>query len=216
MFKAGACYQHGGVGNGKTCEGILSHMIHNSNITQTKLVYVLFHGLPVLALVLNSYDRAFGTHHGGFHRDALTADHAQILMLIDLHAGKQHGTYLTAHILNGSRCKELIVHAELNGGSGIGIEHYHACAGIDTTVDHCRNLIPLDRAYRLGTLIVYDFAVTQAHFPHLIEDVHISGLGKYQYAAVRLHRGYQTLILFGDIKKLNMLQIYIRIIRKIL
>ena len=191
-------------------------MVDDRDIVEAELHHIFLHRLAVALLVLHGDDRAFAAHHGRFDRDGFAGDDTEILALVDLHLGEQHRADLRTHVFYGAGGKILIVHAELDRASGVRIEDDHARGCVDAAVDHRRDLVPLDGTGRLGTFIVDDLALAEAHIPHLVENILIPRLGEDQHAAVRLHGGDQILVFPGDVEDLHMLEIDVGILRKIL
>ena len=74
----------------------------------------------------------------------------------------------------------------------------------------------LDGTGGIRALVVPDGAVAQARIPHAVEDIRMARLGKNQHRRMGFHRGDQVFVFAGDIQKLDLLQVHLRVVGEIL
>ena len=187
-------------------------MVYYRYIVKSELLNIFLKGIPVVAVVFNSYYLALAVKKSSLNHNRLGRNRTDIFAFLDLHLGEDNSSYLASHILDAPLCKRPVVYTESHCCPCVGVKDYHSGRCIDTPVDHVTDIVFLDRTCRITSFVVNDFTFTKSGIIHSVENVGMSRLGKYKNTSVHFAGRYQILIFPCNIKDFYMFKIYIRIL----
>ena len=173
---------------------------------------VVLQGPAVVLVVLHGDDGPLRSQERRFHGNGLAADDAEVVPLVDVHLREHHRPDLAAHVVDGTAGEVHVPHADLLGGTGVGVDDQHGRGGVDAAVDHLPHRFVVDRSGGIAALVVPDAALAKACGPHAVENVRVTGVGEDQRVVVGLHRGDHVLILAGDVQDLDLSQIHLGVL----
>ena len=173
---------------------------------------VVLQGPAVVLVVLHGDDGPLRSQERRFHGDRLAADDAEVVPLVNVHLREHHRPDLTAHVVDGAAGEVHVPHADLLGGTGVGVDDQHGRGGVDAAVDHLPHRFVVDLSGGIAALGVPDAALAKACSPHAVKNVRVSCVGEDQGVVVGFHSGDHVLVLAGDVKDLDLSEIHLGVL----